>query len=195
LDLEGSVLGIPLPFQAVFRTFNSQIKKYPENMDFVEKEKYPGFYLGSGCEIVLPTRRRNPLGNFEMRCFIMAKTTIKELEARINGMEERMNSIDDNIKLILEAINGSTPTPKSSPKKTEGKVKNSKKATTIKVDVVDGQGKGQGKKFINVVFDGRPSDKTLEVLKTNGFKYFAPTKVWSTLHTDKKLAVAQSLIK
>lgn len=125
----------------------------------------------------------------------MAKTTIKELEARINGMEERMNSIDDNIKLILEAINGKTSTPKSSPKKTEGKVKNSKKATTIKVDVVDGQGKGQGKKFINVVFDGRPSDKTLEVLKSNGFKYFAPTKVWSTLHTDKKLAVAQSLIK
>ena len=125
----------------------------------------------------------------------MAKTTIKELEARINGMEERMNSIDDNIKLILEAINGTTPTPKSSPKKTEGKVKNSKKATTIKVDVVDGQGRGQGKKFINVIFDGRPSDKTLEVLKTNGFKYFAPTKVWSTLHTDKKLAVAQSLIK
>ena len=125
----------------------------------------------------------------------MAKTTIKELEARINGMEERMNSIDDNIKLILEAINGKTSTPKSSPNKTEGKVKNSKKATSIKVDVVDGQGKGQGKKFINVVFDGRPSDKTLEVLKSNGFKYFAPTKVWSTLHTDKKLAVAQSLIK
>lgn len=125
----------------------------------------------------------------------MAKTTIKELEARINDMEERMNSIDDNIKLILEAINGNTPTPKSTPKKTEGKVKNSKKATTIKVDVVDGQGKGQGKKFIQVVFDGRPSDKTLEVLKTNGFKYFSPTKVWSTLHTDKKLAIAQSLIK
>lgn len=125
----------------------------------------------------------------------MAKTTIKELEARINGMEERMNSIDDNIKLILEAINGNTPTPKSTPKKTEGKVKNSKKATTIKVDVVDGQGRGQGKKFINVVFDGRPSDKTLEVLKTNGFKYFAPTKVWSTLHTDAKFKVAQSLIK
>lgn len=125
----------------------------------------------------------------------MAKTTIKELEERINGMEERMNSIDSNIKLILEAINGKASTPKSSPKKTEGKVKNSKKATTIKVDVVDGQGKGQGKKFIQVVFDGRPSDKTLEVLKTNGFKYFAPTKVWSTLHTDKKLAIAQSLIK
>lgn len=125
----------------------------------------------------------------------MAKTTIKDLEARINGMEERMNSIDDNIKLILEAINGSTPTPKSSPKKTEGKVKNSKKATTVKVDVVEGQGKGQGKKFIQVVFDGKPSDKTLEVLKTNGFKYFAPTKVWSTLHTDKKFAVAQSIIK
>ena len=125
----------------------------------------------------------------------MAKTTIKELEAKVNSMEERMNSIDDNIKLILEAINGKTSTPKSSPNKTEGKVKNSKKATTVKVDVVEGQGKGQGKKFIQVTFDGKPSDKTLEVLKSNGFKYFAPTKVWSTLHTDAKYKVAQSIIK
>lgn len=128
----------------------------------------------------------------------MAKTTIKELEARMNEMEEKMTSIDAKLDALLKAINGTTSTPKSSPKatpKTEGKVKNSKKATTIKVDVVDGQGKGQGKKFINVVFDGRPSDKTLETLKSNGFKYFAPTKVWSTLHTDKKLEIAQSLIK
>lgn len=164
-------------------------------MDFVEKEKYPGFRLGSGCAKVLSTRRRKPLGNFEMRCFIMAKTTIKELEAKVNSMEERMNSIDSKLELLLEAINGKTSTPKSSPKKTEGKVKNSKKATTVKVDVVDGQGKGQGKKFIQVVFDGKPSDKTLEVLKSNGFKYFAPTKVWSTLHTDAKFKVAQSIIK
>ena len=125
----------------------------------------------------------------------MAKTTIKELEARINGMEERMNSIDDNIKLILEAINGKTSTPKSSPNKTEGKVKNSKKATTVKVDVVDGQGKGQGKKFVQITFDGKPSDKVLESLKSHGFKYFAPTKVWSSLHTDAKVKFAESLIK
>lgn len=125
----------------------------------------------------------------------MAKTTIKELEAKVNSMEEKMNSIDEKLNSIINRLEGTTSTPKSSPKKTEGKVKNSKKATTIKVDIVDGQGKGQGKKFINVVFDGRPSDKTLEVLKSNGFKYFAPTKVWSTRHTDEKYEVAQSLIK
>ena len=125
----------------------------------------------------------------------MAKTTIKELEERMNKMDERINDIDNGIKAILEAINGKGSTPKSKPTKAEGKVKNSKKATTIKVDVVEGQGRGQGKKFIQVVFDGKPSDKTLETLKSNGFKYFAPTKVWSTIHTDAKLAVAQSLIK
>ena len=126
----------------------------------------------------------------------MAKITNKELYEMVMEDRARLDEIDKGIKSILEALNGKAPTPKGNPTpKTEGKVKNSKKATTIKVDVVDGQGKGQGKKFINVVFDGRPSDKTLEVLKSNGFKYFAPTKVWSTLHTDKKLAVAQSLIK
>lgn len=125
----------------------------------------------------------------------MAKTTIKELEAKVNSMEERMNSIDDNIKLILEAINGTTSTPKSSPKKTEGKVKNSKKATTCKYEVVEGQGKGQGKKFVQITFDGKPSDKVLESLKSHGFKYFAPTKVWSSLHTDAKVKFAESLIK
>lgn len=125
----------------------------------------------------------------------MAKTTVKELNERLNKVEAKMDAIDEKLNSIIERLEGTTSTPKSSPKKTEGKVKNSKKATTIKVDIVDGQGKGQGKKFIQVVFDGRPSDKTLEVLKSNGFKYFAPTKVWSTLHTDKKYEVAQSLIK
>ena len=125
----------------------------------------------------------------------MAKITNKELYEMVMEDRARLDEIDKGIKSILEALNGKTSTPKSSPNKTEGKVKNSKKATTIKVDVVEGQGKGQGKKFIQVVFDGRPSDKTLEVLKTNGFKYFAPTKVWSTLHTDAKFKVAQSLIK
>ena len=123
------------------------------------------------------------------------RITNKELYQMIMEDRAKMGEIDKGIKSILDAINGTTPTPKSSPKKTEGKVKNSKKATTVKVDVVEGQGKGQGKKFIQVTFDGKPSDKTLEVLKSNGFKYFAPTKVWSTLHTDKKMTVAQSIIK
>lgn len=125
----------------------------------------------------------------------MAKITNKELYEMVMEDRARLDEIDKGIKSILEALNGKTSTPKSSPNKTEGKVKNSKKATTVKVDVVEGQGKGQGKKFIQVTFDGKPSDKTLEVLKSNGFKYFAPTKVWSTLHTDAKLKIAQSIIK
>jgi hypothetical protein len=125
----------------------------------------------------------------------MAKTTIKELEAKVNSMEEKMNSIDEKLNSIINRLEGTTSTPKSSPKKTEGKVKNSKKATTCKYEVVEGQGKGQGKKFVQIIFDGKPSDKVLESLKSNGFKYFAPTKVWSTLHTDAKVKFAESLIK
>ena len=164
-------------------------------MDFVEKTKYPGFNLGLTMCYCDVNSMEKPLGNFEMRCFIMAKTTIKELEERMVRVEERMDDIDKNIKSILEAINGKGSTPKSKSTKTEGKVKNSKKATTCKVEVVDGQGRGQGKKFIQVTFDGKPGDKTLETLKSNGFKYFAPTQVWSTIHTDAKLKVAKSLIK
>ena len=123
------------------------------------------------------------------------KITNKELYEMIMEDRAKMAEIDNGIKAILEALNGATPTPKSTPKKTEGKVKNSKKATTCKYEVVDGQGRGQGKKFVQITFDGKPSDKVLESLKSHGFKYFAPTKVWSCLHTDARVKFAESLIK
>ena len=125
----------------------------------------------------------------------MAKTTIKELEARVTTMESTLSEIVNMLNSINESVNGKGSTPKSKSTKTEGKVKNSKKATTCKYEVVDGQGKGQGKKFVQITFDGKPSDKVLESLKSHGFKYFAPTKVWSSLHTDAKVKFAESLIK
>lgn len=125
----------------------------------------------------------------------MAKITNKELYEMVMEDRAKMNSIDEKLNFIINRLEGTTSTPKSSPKKTEGKVKNSKKATTCKYEVVEGQGKGQGKKFVQITFDGKPSDKVLESLKSNGFKYFAPTKVWSTLHTDAKVKFAESLIK
>ena len=125
----------------------------------------------------------------------MAKTTIKELETRVTTMENTLSEIVNMLNSINESVNGKGSTPKSKSTKTEGKVKNSKKATTCKYEVVDGQGKGQGKKFVQITFDGKPSDKVLESLKSHGFKYFAPTKVWSSLHTDAKVKFAESLIK
>lgn len=123
----------------------------------------------------------------------MARTTIKELEERINKMDERMDEIDMGIKSILEAINGKGTTPKSKATKSTPKTKTTKSATKCEVTIEDGQGRGQGKKFIKIVFDGKPTDKTLKSLKDNGFKYFAPSKSWSTLHTDAKMKFAESL--
>lgn len=123
----------------------------------------------------------------------MARTTVKELENRINTME---NKLDKLIDLFSNSSNGATAkAPKNS-----GTVKGSKKtatksATKVEITVVDGTGKGEGKKFINLVFDGKPSDKVRETMKANGFHYFAKNSVWSASHTDKHMKVAQSLIK
>ena len=123
------------------------------------------------------------------------KITVKELNERMNTMEATLSEIVKTLNSLNEAVNSKGSTPKSKSTKTEGKVKNSKKATTGKYEVVEGQGKGQGKKFIQITFDGKPSDKVLESLKSHGFKYFAPTKVWSSLHTDAKVKFAESIIK
>ena len=128
--------------------------------------------------------------------------TNKELNVRMDKMENEFSEMRATLSEIVktlnslnEAVNSKGSTPKSKSTKTEGKVKNSKKATTCKYEVVEGQGKGQGKKFIQITFDGKPSDKVLESLKSHGFKYFAPTKVWSSLHTDAKVKFAESIIK
>jgi hypothetical protein len=123
--------------------------------------------------------------------------TNKELEARINTMENTLSEIVKTLNSINESINGNPNKGKSSSKKSTNKksTKASPSATKCDVTIVDGQGRGQGKKFINITFDGKPTDKVLKSLKDNGFKYFAPTKVWSTLHTDGKMKFAESLTK
>lgn len=127
----------------------------------------------------------------------MARTTIKELEARMDKMDKRIDDIGNDIKSLLEAINGKPSKGKSSngTKKTSKKTSETKSATKCEVTIEDGQGRGQGKKFIKIIFDGKPTDKTLKSLKDNGFKYFAPSKSWSTLHTDAKMKFAESLNK
>ena len=124
------------------------------------------------------------------------KITVNELNEKVVALEARIDAIDEKLDKLLNKFD-SVPTPQEAPEapKNSGTVKNSKKATKMDVTVEDGKGKGAGKKFIKVVFDGKPGDKVLETLKLNGFKYFFQDKSWSTSFSDKKLAIAQSLIK
>lgn len=126
----------------------------------------------------------------------MAKITVNELNNKVTELESKMNAIDSKLDKLMGLLESqSTPKEASEAPKNKGTVKNSKKATKVEVTIEDGTGKGQGKKFIKVVFDGKPSDKVLETLKLNGFRYYFKDKSWSTAHTEKKLSVAQSLIK
>jgi hypothetical protein len=126
----------------------------------------------------------------------MAKITVNELNNKVTELESKMSAIDSKLDKLMGLLESqSTPKEASEAPKNKGTVKNSKKATKVEVTIEDGTGKGQGKKFVKVVFDGKPSEKTLETLKLNGFKYFFKDHSWSTLYTEKKLSVAQSLIK
>ena len=127
------------------------------------------------------------------------RTTNKELNERVNNLEIKVNAIDEKLNRILDRLEGNISEGKSSSKATTKKStkssKSSPKATKCEVTIEDGQGRGQGKKFIKIIFDGKPTDKELKSLKDNGFKYFAPTKSWSSIHTDAKMKFAESLAK
>ena len=124
------------------------------------------------------------------------RITNKELYEMVMEDRAKLNSIDEKLNSIIERLEGNTSTPKSTPKKTEKKTtKESPKATKCTVTVEDGQGRGQGKKFIKIIFDGKPTEKTLKTLKEKGFTYFAPHKSWSSIHTDAKMEFAKSLTK
>ena len=127
------------------------------------------------------------------------RITNKELNERVNNLEVKVNAIDEKLNRILDRLEGNIPEGKSSPKSTTKKsTKSSKaspKATKCEVTIEDGQGRGQGKKFIKIIFDGKPTDKELKSLKDNGFKYFAPNKSWSSIHTEAKMKFAESLAK
>ena len=125
----------------------------------------------------------------------MARTTVKELENRINTME---NKLDKLIDLFSNSSNGrgGNEVPDDKPSdKWDGVVKNSKNGTKLKITIVDGKGKGEGKQFISLAFSNKPSEKTIEFMKLNGFHYNRFDKSWGCFKTDKQLAKAQSLIK
>ena len=135
----------------------------------------------------------------------MAKTTMKDLEARMDNLENTLSEIVKTLNSLNKAINGTIPegqssdgTNKDTPNVTnkyEGKLVNSKKGITLKITIEDGKGKGTGKKFIKILFSEKPSDKVTDSLKLKGFKDYNLDHSWSTYKTDSKLAFAQSLIK
>ena len=126
--------------------------------------------------------------------FIMARINVNELNNRVNELDAKMDK-------IIALLNNSADAPVAKTRNS-GTVKgshkshkaDSKAATTMAVNVVDGAGRGAGKKFIAVTFDGKPSDKIREELKAHGFKYFAPNKVWSIKYTAGAKAFAESLM-
>ena len=127
----------------------------------------------------------------------------KTNSSRIETLEMEVLSIKSTQEAILaslERITSMMAEPESGKKAAEkpeksGTVKHSKNATKCAVSVVDGKGKGAGRKFIEVTFDGKPSEKVLFTLKGNDFRYFAPTKTWSAAHTEKRLKAVEALMK
>ena len=169
-------------------------------MDFVEKEKTQGSNWDQGVLSCCQTDGENRWEILKGVVIMATKITNKELYQMVMEDRARLDEIDNGIKSILAILNSNPTEGKSSSEKTEKKTtkkttKESPKATKCTVTVEDGQGRGQGKKFIKVIFDGKPTDKTLKSLKEKGFTYFAPTKAWSSLLTDAKLEFAKSLTK
>lgn len=77
----------------------------------------------------------------------------------------------------------------------EGKLIHSTTGKTVKVEIVPGTGKGEGKEYIKLMFSDKPSEKIREELKLHRFHYFKPDSSWSAYKTDKALAFAYGLIK
>lgn len=85
--------------------------------------------------------------------------------------------------------------PKNADPKTEGKVVNSKKGISVKMEIVEGQGKGAGKQYVKLTFGEKPSQTVRDQMKLHHFKFFHIDNTWSAYKTDKAVAFAQSLIK
>ena len=127
----------------------------------------------------------------------------------VNGIICEAPSLEEAIKMA-QALNLSEAktTKKQQPKKgtgakapeatepkTEGKVVNSKKGISVKMDIVEGQGKGAGKQYVKLTFGEKPSQTVRDQMKLHHFKFFHVDNTWSAYKTDKSVAFAQSLIK
>lgn len=123
----------------------------------------------------------------------MSRITVSELNERVNQLDDKMNQ-------IIELLQNNSTVPAV---KNRGSVKGShqskkadtKAASTMTVNVVDGKGRGEGKKFLAVTFDGKPSDGIRQALKGAGFRYFAPDKCWSIKYSKDAETLAHSLMK
>ena len=136
----------------------------------------------------------------------MARITTEMFMEKLNTVDERLDRMEaklDGIETKLDAMINSTavknPVKSGAGKavnttKTEGKVVNATK-NTVKIEVVEGTGKGAGKQFIKLIFSGKPSDKVRNDMKSNGFHFFGKDSSWSAYNNDENMAFAKSLIK
>ena len=79
--------------------------------------------------------------------------------------------------------------------KKNGTLINSIKGIKVKIDIVNGTGRGEGKEYINLIFSDKPSETVRNSMKDHYFKFYKVNGTWSTYKTDKAMEFAYSLIK
>lgn len=79
--------------------------------------------------------------------------------------------------------------------KKNGTLINSIKGIKVKIEVVNGTGRGEGKEYINLIFSDKPSETVREAMKKHHFKFFSVNGNWSAYKSDKAMEFAYSLIK
>ena len=138
-----------------------------------------------------------------MARFVWTDSKFEEVTNRLDSIEAKIDSIDTKLDKVLNGKMEVTKNPVKTGKsksnkvnttKTDGMVVNATK-TTVKIEVVDGTGKGVGKQFIKLIFSGKPSEKVRNEMKLHGFHYFKMDNTWSAFNSDKNMAFAKSLIK
>lgn len=127
---------------------------------------------------------------------------LNKVDERLDRMEEKLDGIETKLDAVINSSAVKNPVKSGAGKsekavnttKTNGKVVNATK-NTLKIEVVEGTGKGAGKQFIKLIFSGKPSDKVREAMKSHGFHFFSKDSTWSAHNSDKNMAFAKSLIK
>lgn len=79
--------------------------------------------------------------------------------------------------------------------KKNGTLINSIKGIKVKIEVVNGTGRGEGKEYINLIFSDKPSETIRDDMKEHNFKFYKVNGTWSAYKTDKTMEFAYSLIK
>ena len=120
---------------------------------------------------------------------------LDRMEAKLDGIESKLDAVINNSAAKNPVKSGAGKATKTvNTTKTEGMVVNATK-NSVKIEIVDGTGKGAGKQFIKLIFSGKPSDKVRESMKSHGFHFFSKDSTWSAYNNDKNMAFAKSLIK